>query len=206
MKRIINLVVLVISIMGLSFPAFAQKADDIKTIENYLNNIKTLSASFVQTASNGNTTEGKIYISKPNKIRMEYEDPVNVDIIGDGHFVVYNDKELEQVTHIDYDDIPATLILANDIKINGKDIKLIDFYKDSGTTEAVLEYQIKGESHPITLVFNNAPFALKQWRLTDPQGIEITVSLYNIHEDESLSESLFKYKENKTPQNRKTRR
>ena len=129
MKRIINLVVLVISIMGLSFPAFAQKADDIKTIENYLNNIKTLSASFVQTASNGNTTEGKIYISKPNKIRMEYEDPVNVDIIGDGHFVVYNDKELEQVTHIDYDDIPATLILANDIKINGKDIKLVDFYQ-----------------------------------------------------------------------------
>lgn len=206
MKHITNFIVLCISIMIVSFPAFAQKADDIKTIENYLNNIKTLSASFVQTASNGNTTEGKIYISKPNKIRMEYEDPVNVDIIGDGHFVVYNDKELEQVTHIDYDDIPATLILANDIKINSKDIKLVDFYKDSGTTEAVLEYQIKGESHPITLVFNNAPFALKQWRLTDPQGIEITVSLYNIHEDEPLSESLFKYKENKTPQNRKTRR
>lgn len=51
---------------------------------------------------------------------MEYGAPTNVLIVGDGNYIVYNDTDLDQVTHIDYDDIPATLILANDIKIDGK--------------------------------------------------------------------------------------
>ena len=85
---------LVLSLLALIlFPslASAQKAEDIAKIENYLNNIKTLKASFVQIASNANTSEGELYIAKPNKIRMEYADPVNVTIVGDGNFIVYND-------------------------------------------------------------------------------------------------------------------
>ena len=90
---------LVLSLLALIlFPslASAQKAEDIAKIENYLNNIKTLKASFVQIASNANTSEGELYIAKPNKIRMEYADPVNVTIVGDGNVIVYNDKELDQ--------------------------------------------------------------------------------------------------------------
>ena len=85
-----------------------------------------MSATFVQTASNGSSAEGKIYIAKPNKIRMEYNAPTSVLIVGNGDFIVYNDTELEQVTHIDYDDIPATLILANDLKIDGKNLRTSD--------------------------------------------------------------------------------
>lgn len=193
-------------LMLFSPKAFAQKASDVLEIENYLNNIKTLHASFVQTASNGNTSEGKIYIAKPNKIRMEYNDPVNVSIVGDGNFIVYHDKELDQVTHIDYDDVPASLILANDIKIDGKKIKITDFYKDSGTTEAVVEYEVNGETHPITLVFNNNPFELKQWKITDSQGIEISVFLYNMEQDKDLDETLFTVKEKQSPVRKKNRR
>ena len=39
-------------------PAQAQQKENLKQIEDYLNNIKTMQASFVQTASNGNTAEG----------------------------------------------------------------------------------------------------------------------------------------------------
>ena len=193
-------------LMLFSPKAFAQKASDVLEIENYLNNIKTLQASFVQTASNGNTSEGKIYIAKPNKIRMEYNEPVNMSIVGDGNFIVYHDKELDQVTHIDYDDVSASLILANDIKIDGKKIKITDFYKDSGTTEAVVEYEVNGETHPITLVFNNNPFELKQWKITDPQGIEISVFLYNMEQDKDLDETLFTVKEKQSPVRKKNRR
>ena len=46
---------------------------DIRKIENYLNSVTTLEARFVQNASNGNVAEGQLWIEKPNKIRMEYE-------------------------------------------------------------------------------------------------------------------------------------
>ena len=107
-------------------PAFALEKDaqKVQQVEDYLNNVKTLKASFVQTASKGSTAEGKLYVAKPNKIRMEYKEPTNVLIVGDGDYIIYNDKDLDQVTNIDYEDVPASLILANNIKIDGNQIKV----------------------------------------------------------------------------------
>ena len=178
--------------------AQAQKTHDLQTIENYLNSIKNMEADFVQTSSNGGTAEGKLYIAKPNKIRMEYDDPTSVLIVGDGNYIVFHDKDLDQVTHIDYDDIPASLILANDIKIDGKNIKATNFYQDAGITSVTLDYKEKGDMGPITLTFANNPLELKQWKIVDPQNIEVKVSLYNIMQDVEMKDNLFKFKNKKT--------
>lgn len=180
-----------------AFSAQAQTAADLTKIENYLNNIKTLEASFVQTASNGTVSEGMLYIAKPSKIRMEYAAPTSVLIVGNGDYVVFNDKELDQITNIDYDDIPATMILANNIKIDNENLKVTDFYKDAGITSITLEYGNNKDIGPITLVFNNQPFELRQWKIVDPQSVEVTLSLYNATEDKPLDESLFKFTKEK---------
>lgn len=177
--------------------AHAQSAENIRKIEDYLNNIKSMEATFVQMASNGATAEGRLFIRKPNKIRMEYADPTNVLIVGDGDFIVYNDLDLDQVTHINYDDIPASLILANDIKIDGKKIKIADFYQDAGSTSITLDYADKGDLGPITLVFSNNPMELKQWKIVDPQSVEVTVSLYDTKKDAALDDNIFKFKKAK---------
>lgn len=197
MKNIAIFAVL-LGFMGIVSPVRAQTAADVKQIEDYLNNIKTMEADFVQVSSNGGTAEGKLYIAKPNKIRMEYADPTSVLIVGDGDYIVYNDKDLDQVTHIDYDDIPASLILANDIKIDGKKIKITDFYKDLGQTSVTLDYKEKGDLGPITLIFSTDPFELKQWKIVDPQSVEVAVSLYGTQKDLDLDSSLFKFKKNKS--------
>ena len=178
-------------------PAQAQQKENLKQIEDYLNNIKTMQASFVQTASNGNTAEGMLYIAKPNKIRMEYNAPTDVLIVGDGDYIIYHDKELDQVTNIDYDDIPASLILANDVKLDGKKFKVTNYYQDAGITTATIQYK-DNDIGAITLTFNNNPFELKQWSIVDPQSVEVTVSLYNAQKDLDLDNSLFKFKKNKS--------
>lgn len=101
---------------------------------------------------------------------MTYDAPTSVLIVGDGNFIVYNDTELDQVTHIDYDDIPASLILANDIKIDGKKVKLPTFTKTRALPRITLDYREKGDIGPITLTFGNDPFELKQWKIVDPQS------------------------------------
>lgn len=178
--------------------AFAQSAENLRTIETYLNSLNSLEATFVQMSSNGGTAEGRLFIKKPNKIRMEYAEPTNVLIVGDGKDIVYNDFELDQVTHIDYDDIPASLILANDIKIDGKKLKVSDFYQDSGSTTITLDYADRGDIGPITLVFSNNPMELLQWKIVDPQSIEVTVSLYNTQKDIPLDDKIFKFKNKKS--------
>ena len=197
MKKILLLTAIILgTTLG---QAGAQTKNDIAKIENYLNSVKTLQARFVQNASNGNVAEGNIYIQKPNKIHMEYAAPTNVLIVGNGDYIVYHDKDLDQVSNIDYSDIPASLILGNNIKIDGKNIKVVDFYKDAGTTVITLDYKEKGNIGNITLTFNNSPFELRQWKIVDPQSVEITVSLYSAKVDAPIDQSLFKFRKNKNP-------
>ena len=172
--------------------AHAENAD-LGKIESYLNNISTLEANFVQMSSNGGSAEGKIYIEKPSKIRMEYTAPDPLLIVGNGEYIIYNDKELDQITNIDYKDIPATMILSNKIKFDGKNLKVTDFYKDSGQTSVTVEMPNSPGVKPITLIFDNAPFRLKQWKVIDQQNIEVTISLFEAEQDKKLSENLFKF-------------
>lgn len=185
--------------------AEAQTAADLSKIENYLNEMTTMESSFVQMASNGATSEGKLYISKPSKIRMEYAPPTDILIVGNGDEIIFHDKELDQITNIDYEDIPGTKILTETIKIDGKTLKATDFYKDAGSTTITLEYTKEKDMGPITLVFSNKPFELKQWKIIDPQSVEVTLSLYDMHTNTPLDQNLFSYKK-KARKNAKRRR
>lgn len=183
---------LLFAAMLIAGSAHAENAD-LNKIENYLNNINTLEASFVQMSSNGGSAEGKIFIEKPSKIRMEYTAPDHLLIVGNGEYIIYNDKELDQITNIDYKDIPATMILSNKIKFDGKNLKVTDFYKDGGQTSVTVEMPKSPGVKPITLIFDNSPFRLKQWKVIDQQNIEVTISLFDAEQDKKLSENLFKF-------------
>lgn len=202
MKKIISLLFL------LSLFCTSAKADqaDLRKIENYLNNLKTLKADFVQMSSNGATAEGKVYIAKPSKIRMEYTAPDSLLIVGNGDYIIYNDLELDQITNIDYDDIPATVILSNKIKIDGTNLKVTDFYKDAGQTSLTVEMPKNPAVKPITLIFDNSPFRLKQWKVIDQQNIEVTVSLFNEETDADLAADLFKFERKSSIKGAKSKR
>lgn len=190
------------------FSVFSAQADkvDLSKIENYLNNLTSLQAGFVQMASNGGTAEGKIYISKPSKLRMEYTAPEPLLIVGNGDYIIYYDKELDQVTNIDYKDIPATMILTKQIKFDNTNLKITDLYKDSGQTSITVETPKTPGVKPITLIFNNEPFSLKQWKVIDQQNIEVTISLFDVEQDVNLSENLFKFDKKPSNTGSKTKR
>ncbi len=166
---------------------------DLTRIENYLNNLQSLRAGFVQMSSNGGTAEGKIYISKPSKIRMEYTAPDELLIVGNGDYIIYNDKELDQITNIDYKDIPATMILTQKIRFDGTNLRVTDFYKDNGQTSITVETPKNKGVKPITLIFDNNPFRLKQWKVIDQQNIEVTISLFDMETDVGLNSALFQF-------------
>ena len=203
----ISKILSLMSLMLLSTTALAnnQTIKDTKKVENYLNSIKTLRANFIQIASNGEQVEGRLYIEKPNKIRMEYNAPSDILIVGNGDYIVYYDKELDQITNIDYEDIPAALILANTVNIDGKEIKVSDFYKDNGVTKLSLEYT-KDDLGPFTLVFSNSPFELKQWKVITPQSMEVSLSLYDTVTDGKLDKKLFEFRKNEETKKSSSRR
>ena len=85
------LIFLLIIFMFFSSQIFAKKNDEIiSKIENYLNNINTLQAEFIQIDHYGNSKSGILRIAKPGKIRFEYNKPSSIIIISDGKYIIFS--------------------------------------------------------------------------------------------------------------------
>ena len=70
-KYILNIFVLSYLIM----PVLDSGNQDIKDAENWLNNLTTMKAEFIQVSSDGSSVEGIVYIKKGKGFRFEYFPP-----------------------------------------------------------------------------------------------------------------------------------
>ena len=170
----------------------AEDRADAARVEAYLNGIETLQSRFVQVASNGSYAEGQISIRRPGKMRIEYDAPTPILIVADGSFVIYFDKELEQTTHLGYDDTPAGILLADRISLSGK-VKVTGVDRRSGALSLALAKSDDPAEGRLTLAFSDKPLTLRKWVVTDHQGITTNFSLLDPRFAVNLPESLFRF-------------
>lgn len=177
----------------------AEDQGDVKRIEAYLNDIKTLQAGFLQVASNGAVATGKLFMSRPGKMRFEYDPPAPILMIADGVFLIYIDKELEQVTHIWLNSTPVGVLVRENIALSG-DITLTKFEKGPGVIRTTISDTKDPEEGSITLIFSDHPLALRKWIVTDAQGVKTTVSLTGLQNGGVLDPNLFVFRSIKESQ------
>jgi outer membrane lipoprotein-sorting protein len=167
----------------------------INRIEQYLNGMTTLQARFLQASSNGQFAEGNLYISRPDQLRIEYDPPVPVLIVTSGRWLVYYDKQLQQVSHIPLRSTPASILTRPNISLLGGDLILTDFESKAGTLRVTLVQASDPYSGKVSLVFDENPMALRKWTVVDAQGIETDVSLVTARFDEPLDRKLFQFRD-----------
>ena len=165
---------------------------DVARVEAYLNAMTTLQARFLQVASSGAYAEGDIYISRPGKLRIEYDPPVPVLMVSAGNWLIYYDKELEQVSYLGMDSTPAGYFVSEKIDFGGE-ITVTGFERRRGVLRLSLVRSDDPLEGSITLVFRDRPLALKKWVITDAQGIETTVSLLGVRSGHDLNPDLFRF-------------
>lgn len=178
--------------------AHAQSNDQItpaiiSKIEGYLSAITTLKADFVQISSDGGAADGTLYMERPGKMRFEYNPPAQILLVSTGHDFIYYDKEINAPTYFDIDETPAGIILAETISLTDK-VKIVDYRRTAETIRVELVRKSDPGAGSVTLVFQEKPMQLRQWIVTDPTGIETTVTLFNTEEGMSLDPELFKFK------------
>jgi outer membrane lipoprotein-sorting protein len=168
---------------------------EVGRIERYLNGMTTLKARFVQASSNGQSAQGSLYISRPGKLRIEYDPPVPVLIVTDGRFLIYYDKELEQVSHIPLGSTPASILTRPNISLTGGDLILTGFESKADTVRVTVVQASDPYSGQVSLFFDKDPLALSRWTVVDAQGIETDVSLRAARVDIALDQSLFRFRD-----------
>lgn len=181
-----------------ALPARALTADDSAAIaqaDSYLNQVTTLKAHFLQVAQNGATAEGTVYLSRPGKLRLEYQPPTPVLVVADGDDLIYYDKDLRQVSRIGLDSTMAGVLVAPRVHLDGGDLKVTAVTRPPGLVDITVTKRSDPHQGQITLVFTEKPFQLRQWRVVDQQGQTTTVSLYDAQTGMPLDSGLFQFRD-----------
>jgi outer membrane lipoprotein-sorting protein len=171
-------------------PLTPQDQADLKRVETYLDGIKTMQAVFQQTNPDGSSADGEVYLSRPGKMRFEYQPPVQMFIVSDGNYVAVDDLELKNVQFYPVDSTPVWFLLREAIKLSG-DVTVTRFERGPKSLRVTCVQTKDPGNGAITLVFQDDPLVLKQWIVLDPQQRQTTVALIDPQQGVQLKPEMF---------------
>jgi outer membrane lipoprotein-sorting protein len=168
-----------------------QKAQAGK-VSSYLSSLQQLSGNFVQVGPDGTKTKGDFYISKPGKVRFEYDAPTPIAIIADGSSLAVRDRKLATQDIYPLSQTPLRFLLSDRIDLL-KDTNVVSVTADDVFISVTIEEKqaLIGTSR-LMLMVGAKDGQLKQWTVTDPQGYDTTVAVYNLDANKKVDPGLFK--------------
>jgi outer membrane lipoprotein-sorting protein len=161
-------------------------------VSAYLSNVRQLHGNFVQVGPDGGKSEGEFFLQKPGKVRFDYNPPSPIELIADGSSVVVRDRKLATQDLYPLSQTPLRFLLADRIDLL-RDTNLVGVYADDVFVTVVIEErQILGGTHKVMLMFGAQDYQLRQWTVTDPQGYDTTVAVYNLDSKVQPDQNMFR--------------
>jgi outer membrane lipoprotein-sorting protein len=157
----------------------------------YLSNLQTLVGNFVQIGPDGRRLEGTFSIQKPGKVRFDYKPPTPIDVVADGSSVVVYDHSLNTSEVYPLSQTPLRYLLANRIDLL-RDTNVVSVSADDTFISVVIEEtQFAVGTNRLMIMFDAKTLQLKQWTITDPQGLDTTVAVYDLDPNKKPDPNLF---------------
>jgi outer membrane lipoprotein-sorting protein len=174
------------------FQPTAQDRADLGRIETYLNGLRTLKAKFVQIAPDGALAAGTAWLSRPGRMRFEYFPPTPFLLVAGNGLLVFHDAKLGQTTNIPLGQTPLGILLAENVKLAG-DLTVLSLRREPGMIELQVTRTASPGDGSLTLLFADAPLALRQWTVLDAQRRETRVTLSNVELGGTFDSNLFQF-------------
>ena len=169
-----------------------QDRADIARVESYLNGIRTLHSRFRQIAPNGGTSEGQAWLERPGRLRFEYDPPSPFLLVGGHGLLVFHDSQLKQTSNIPLGSTPLGLLLQDNLRLSG-DVTVAGLTRAPGQLQVRLLRTKSPADGTLTLIFADAPLALRQWSVLDAQRQETRITLYNVELGGTFNQKLFEF-------------
>ena len=180
------------SVPSISAAAAVQKANA------WLNSVTTMVADFTQIGADGKRTEGKLYVQKPGKLRFAYDKPAVMEVIADGRSVAVRNRKLNTQDLAFIEQTPLKFLLKSQVDL-ARDTRVLEVGQNPNATSIMIEDKATfGGTSRINLIFDPATFALRQWTVSDPQGFETIVSLFNVDLGQKPDPGLFRINEERS--------
>ena len=179
---------LIISSLFIFISSSLKSDENIKKIFSYLENFSSLKSDFIQINNNGNILTGKIFLSRPGKIRIEYnENPLVV--ISDGKKVATVNKKLKNVTFYSLNDIPIKMLLYKDFDLNK--IKILNYREKDNNLFLNLTENKFAEQGFVEIIFEKNPFQMKKWTVISNDQSKTEILLNNLEFNSKIEKNKF---------------
>ncbi len=168
----------------------AEETAVLREISSALSQVKTMNGEFVQFNPNGEQLQGQFYIARPGRVRFQYDPPATVRVIADGKSVLIFDRRLQTYDIWPLSQTPLRLLLDSSL-----DLATSERVTRVGVAPDLVEVELQDETRfsagTLNLIFDRNSHELRQWTVTDQQGLQTMVALYNVESGNSLNADLF---------------
>ncbi|MBS0524546.1 MAG: outer-membrane lipoprotein carrier protein LolA [Proteobacteria bacterium] len=173
--------------------AQAQQKGGIAEVETYINSIRTLQARFVQSNPNGSNVQGTLYVSRPGKMRFQYDPPSQLKIVADGRQVTMWDPVNKDFGQWPIGWTAASFLVKEPFKLSGDITVEANQRTPDGLLALTLVQTRKPQEGKVIVRLSENPMQLRGWTVIDNRGNKVDVSLTNVQTGIQLADSLFKY-------------
>jgi outer membrane lipoprotein-sorting protein len=151
-------------------------------ITAYFNSFQTMEGKFVQIAPSGEQSEGTFNLQRPGYIRFHYNPPSKLDVIADGQRVAIRDGAARTNDIYPLARTPLRHLLADRVDLTSDTV--VDSIRDEPDLISVLIIERSlFATGKLVLIFDRKTYVLRQWIVTDAQGLNTSIAIYNVVTD-----------------------
>ncbi|OUS44677.1 outer membrane lipo protein carrier protein LolA-like protein, partial [Ostreococcus tauri] len=147
-----------------------------------------------QLAPDYTESTGRFALSRPGKVRFEYDAPSPLLVVSDGTTVALQDSELETTDRVPLGTTPLALLLDDDIDF-ATEADVLDVQNSNGRVEITLRDKSGEMDGTLTLLLMESDMSLTGWRTMDSGGNLTSVQLTNVESGKRLNPRLFVMKD-----------
>ena len=172
----------------------ARDKADVARVQAYVNSITTMKAGFMQRGPNGGVARGTFYLSRPNRLRIEFKPPVQMLIVATPVWLIVYDKELQEPQYLPLNSTPAGMLTKKKIDLSGGEFSVLKVSRENRWLEMTVIQTKDPSKGRMTLRFDTEPeLKLIGWTVVDGQGLPTAVSLDNVQTGLDLPKRLFQF-------------
>ncbi len=178
---------------------------DLARLDAALNSISNFEGRFLQYNPDGSLDKGKIYLSRPGRMRFEYEAPNPLLVVSDGVTLVQHDKMLETTDRVPLSATPLNYFLKENVQLE-RDTEVVGLVK---TPEVVRVTSIDGSGETdgaLTMVFDANTLAFKAWIVEDAMGGQTVVELADLRYNGNIDPRIYQFRDDSDRRDRNRRR
>lgn len=163
----------------------------LANISAYLNSFQLMEGEFVQFGPSGEQSEGVFFINRPGKVRFHFRAPTRLDVISDGKTVAIKDGKTQTQDMYPLSKTPLRYLLSERIDLTSPQlVNRVTVQPDM--IEVVIVEQSAMADGQITMIFDRKTYELRQWVVTDAQGLNTSVSIFNTTMGKPQDPNLFR--------------